>query len=254
VDSRRSTEIILDDAVVLASGVAWLKIENTVFQADSVMTSLLNIPAPNSLPHWQPATWEDYVRSRDCLTEGSGRLFFNSGYLLIDMGGEGINHARFNRLLGLVLYIWFSQKSDQSYDDLGGCQLEKAGQQAAAPDAVIYIGNDFPQWQTGESRFVNLDRWRVPDLVAEVSDTTLAADLDEKKQLYAAVGVPEYWVVDVQGMRVLAFRLDGLGRYQEIVVSIALEGLPIELLSQTLAQLNQGTSNSTAAQWFSRQI
>jgi Uma2 family endonuclease len=218
------------------------------------MTKLLSMMTPNPLPQWQPATWEDYVRSRDRLTEGSGRFFFNSGYLLIDMGGEGINHARFNRLLGLVLYIWFSQQSDLAYDDLGGCQLEKAGQQAAAPDAVIYIGKDFPQWQTGESRFVNLDRWRVPDLVAEVSDTTLAADLDEKKQLYAALGIPEYWVVDVQGMQVLAFRLNERGRYQEIAVSTALEGLPIELLSQTLAQLTQGTSNSTAAQWFSQQI
>jgi Uma2 family endonuclease len=47
----------------------------------------------------------------------------------------------------------------------------------------------------GESRFIDLDRWRVPDLVAEVSDTTLASDLDEKKQLYVALGIPEYWVV-----------------------------------------------------------
>jgi Uma2 family endonuclease len=218
------------------------------------MTSRLAIPTPIALPQWQPATWADYERSRDGMIEGGGRLFFNQGYLWVDMGGEGINHARFNRLLGLVLFIWFSQKHDQAYDDLGGCQLEKTNHQAAAPDAVIYIGEDFPQWEEGESRFINLDRWRVPDLVAEVADTTLASDLDEKKQLYAALGILEYWVVDVQGLRALAFRLDAAGRYQEIDRSIALTGLPIALLTQTLAQLSQGMSNSSAAQWFGQQI
>jgi Uma2 family endonuclease len=93
----------------------------------------------------------------------------------------------------------------------------------------------------------------VPDLVAEVADPILAADLDEKKQLYAALGIPEYWVIDVKGSRMLAFRLGGGARYAEIEVSVALAGLPIGLLSQTLTQLSQGMSNS-AAQWFGQQI
>lgn len=57
------------------------------------------------------------------------------------------------------------------------------------------------------TRRVNLDKWRVPDLVAEISDTTLAIDLDEKKQLYLALGIPEYWIIDVKGRQVVAFRL-----------------------------------------------
>jgi Uma2 family endonuclease len=216
------------------------------------MTSLLTLPTLS--PKWQPATWADYEQARDAMPEGAGRLFFDQGYLWIDMASEGINHARSNRLLALVLFVWFTQKQGQAYDDLGGCQLEKLGQQGAAPDAVVYIGADFPQRQVGASRFIDLDRVRVPDLVAEVADTTLAADLDEKKQLYAALGIPEYWVIDVKGARVLAFRLDNADRYAEIEVSVALAGLPIGLLSQTLVQLSQGISNSAAAQWFGQQI
>jgi Uma2 family endonuclease len=34
-------------------------------------------------------------------------------------------------------------------------------------------------------------------LVVEVADTTLADDLGPKRDLYAAAGVPEYWVVDM---------------------------------------------------------
>jgi Uma2 family endonuclease len=49
----------------------------------------------------------------------------------------------------------------------------------------------------GGSRLIDRDRWRVLDLVAKISGTTLASDLDEKKQLYAALDMPEYWVIDV---------------------------------------------------------
>lgn len=36
-------------------------------------------------------------------------------------------------------------------------------------------------------------------LLGEVADTSLASDLGIKAALYAAKGVPEYWVIDVQG-------------------------------------------------------
>jgi Uma2 family endonuclease len=88
--------------------------------------------------------------------------------------------------------------------------------------------------------------------VGEVSDTTLASDLDEIKQLYAALGIPEYWVINVLGRQVLAFRLVD-GRYQQCDTSIALPGLPIALLEEALEQLAQGT-NISAAGWFMQAI
>lgn len=36
-------------------------------------------------------------------------------------------------------------------------------------------------------------------LVIEVSDTSLSSDLRDKSALYAAAGIPEYWVADVNG-------------------------------------------------------
>ena len=119
---------------------------------------------------------------------------------------------------------------------------------------MLYIGEGSPQFKMGESRFIDLDRRRVTDLVAEVSDTTLASDLDKKKQLYAALGIPEYWVVDVRGLKVLAFRLNEGGRYQQVEGSVALTGLLIALLEQTLMNLGQGVSNSVAAQGFAQAI
>ena len=46
----------------------------------------------------------------------------------------------------------------------------------------------------------------MPRLVVEVSDSTLDYDLGEKASRYAAEGVPELWVADVNGRRLHAFR------------------------------------------------
>lgn len=43
-------------------------------------------------------------------------------------------------------------------------------------------------------------------LIVEVSDTTLEYDRDVKVHLYARAGIPETWVVDLNGDRVIVFR------------------------------------------------
>ena len=206
-------------------------------------------------PHlWKSATWEDYLAVRDNPKTERMRIFFDSDrLLLIEMGWEGINHAAISDLFTIIFYIWFSQMSEQRFSSLGRCLLEKAPQKAAAPDLVLYLGEDYPRWQPGEKRRIDLDVWPVPHLVGEISDTTLATDLDEKKQLYAQLKIPEYWVIDVRGQQVMAFVLQADGKYGECVTSVALASLPIVLLEETVAQLSEGT-NGSAALWFSQQI
>ena len=199
---------------------------------------------------WRSATWAEYLERVENLDEQE-RVFFNLDTIWIDMGNEGINHARFNELFTLIFGFWFARQTDVKFDLLGGCVMEKPQTQSAAPDKVLYIGGDSPRWKSGEPRRVNLDIWRVPDLVAEIADTTLATDLDEKKQLYLALGIPEYWVIDVKGRQVLAFRLVD-GKYEQCSESVALIGLPIELLEQTLEQMDN--ENGNAALWFAAQI
>lgn len=77
--------------------------------------------------------------------------------------------------------------------------------------------------------------------------------LDEKKELYAALEIPEYWVVDIRVSRVLAFRLQNDGKYQQCDYSVVLDSLPISLLQKTLQQLSQG-NNGGAALWLAQQI
>lgn len=43
-------------------------------------------------------------------------------------------------------------------------------------------------------------------LVVEVSDATLQTDLTDKAERYATAGIPEYWVLDLNGRRLHVFR------------------------------------------------
>ncbi|GFE69910.1 Uma2 family endonuclease [Chroococcus sp. FPU101] len=205
------------------------------------------------IPEWKPATWDDYLSVRDAPTIERVKLFFYNNQLLAEMGGEGINHSKFADLLIMLFFVWFQQHPDQIFSSFSRCQIEKPNTKAGAPDLVLYIGDDYPRWGEGERRYINLEYHRVPNLVGEVADTTLATDLDEKKHLYAELGIPEYWVIDVKGKRVIAFSLQENGTYQEIDISVALSNLPIKLVEQTISKLEQ-ESNVRAANWFADQI
>ncbi|NET59581.1 MAG: Uma2 family endonuclease [Symploca sp. SIO2E6] len=203
---------------------------------------------------WQPATWEKYCNYRDNPSNSGLRLFFDKdALLLLDMGWEGIEHAGFCDLFTMILGFWFAQHPDQQFTSLGRCLLEKEPLKAGAPDLVLYLGEQFPVWEKGEKRRLDLNKWRVPNLVGEISDTTLTMDLDEKKRLYASLGIPEYWVIDVRGNRVFIFLLQGKGGYQPSGVSLALAGLSVDLLNQTIEKMVQ-ESNGNAALWFAQQI
>lgn len=201
---------------------------------------------------WQQATWDDYVALRDDKNDRC-KLFFDNQHLWVEMGAEGINHAKFGDLFAMILLVCAIKFPDIKLSTFGGCQMEKKGKRAVAPDIVLYVGGDAPTWQSGQSRFIDLEQWRSPDLVGEISDTTLAIDLDKKKRLYADLGISEYWVIDVRAYRIFAFRLDEEGVYQECEVSQVLPNLAIALLEKTMELLETKT-NTEAAIWFSQQI
>jgi hypothetical protein len=210
----------------------------------------------STLTYQKPATWQDYLKHRDNLKPQVTHYqpFFYLDQLIInDIGREGMNHAEFWSLITIVQGIWsLLQFSELEFTSLGGCLIEKPETAATAPDLVLYMGKDAPYSQE-EVSYIDLNRWRVPDLVGEVSDTTLAVDLDEKKQLYSALKIPEYWVIGVRIKQVLIFILQENGKYLESDTSQLLIGLKVELLNQTLAQLEQrGTKQAT--RWFYHQI
>ncbi|OYQ62480.1 hypothetical protein B9G53_22035 [Pseudanabaena sp. SR411] len=202
---------------------------------------------------WQQATWDDYVMLRDDDNGDRYKLFFYKEHLWIKMGAEGIHHSQFSALFEMIFAIWAMQNPHCRIASFRGCQIEKQGFRAAAPDIVLYVGENIPTWKAGQSRFINLEQWRSPDLVGEIADTTLAIDLDEKKRVYAELGISEYWVIDVRAYRLFAFQLDESGVYKQCEFSQVLPNLAVSLLEKTLEQLTTKT-NTEAAIWFSHQI
>jgi Uma2 family endonuclease len=215
------------------------------------MAIALSQSSPPDLYEVWSATWQDYTSLRD--QSDWRKVSFYKGWLWADMGKEGPNHDRFNDLLIAIIYIWVCLHPDTTVESFGGCLIEKPDTQACAPDLVVYKGENIPQWRSGEPRKIDLTRHRIPDLVGEVSDTTLSIDLDAQKQLYASLGIPEYWVIDVIGLRVFAFSLNPTGVYESIEVSQCLTGLPMALVTQTIERLTQATSTA-AASWFMQQL
>ena len=73
-------------------------------------------------------------------------------------------------------------------------------------------------------------------LVVEVADSTISTDLGRKADLYAAAGVPEYWVVDLNERRVLMHELPDADGYHgqldvpfgQTLISATIEGLEID--------------------------
>lgn len=53
-------------------------------------------------------------------------------------------------------------------------------------------------------------------LIVEVSDSTIAFDLTTKAALYARAAIQEYWVLDINGRRLITHRHPAEGRYQTV--------------------------------------
>jgi Uma2 family endonuclease len=218
------------------------------------MTLSLEKPTPpNSILQRHNATWQDYVAIRDNGDIDWQKISFHQGWLWVDMGTEGPNHASFSDLMTAIFFVWAFLHPEFVLQSYGRCVIERPDTHACAPDLVLYKGDNIPRWQPGEPRRIDLRRHRLPDLVGEIADTTLTLDLDEQKQLYASLGISEYWVVDVKGRRIFAFSLTSLGHYEAIAQSQVLTGLPIALLEQTLERLNTET-NTAAANWLIQQL
>lgn len=129
------------------------------------------------------------------------------------------------------LYFAIRQSLEQSglgLSVLADISVRLSDHDAPEPDIVI---TDAPD---GEG-ILPLDAAK---LVIEVADSTLATDLGLKADLYAAAGVPEYWVVDVNEGRILMHsdpRPDGSGYdgqldvpFGETLHAATIEGLAVE--------------------------
>ncbi|HEU4627878.1 MAG TPA: Uma2 family endonuclease [Steroidobacteraceae bacterium] len=75
-------------------------------------------------------------------------------------------------------------------------------------------------------------------LIIEVSETTLRYDRQRKQPLYARHGIPELWIVDIQGNQLHVFRKPAGGEYTDSVTFRRPGPMPLALLPEVEVDLS----------------
>lgn len=211
--------------------------------------NLLQTQTP--LNTWLPATWEEFVNIADNPASAKLKSYYYIGRMRFELMSTGSDHSNDHALI-LFAISFFAAHNRISMTAKDGCSYRKVGFDEFQPDASYYIGDnaDAIPWGT---RVIYLEQYPLPNLVIEVSDTSLADDLGEKRLQYEDLGIPEYWVMNVQTMQILAFAIAPDGTIRRIRESQVLPGLKLETLEQALQRSRQENQSATTA-WLMEQF
>jgi Uma2 family endonuclease len=200
---------------------------------------------------WQPALWEDFIKIADDPASAKLKGYYYSGHMRFEPMSTGADHSKDHALIIFALSFFVAHQgiSATGHD---GCSYRKPGFDEFQPDISYYVdetANAIP-WGT---RVIDLGQYPIPNLVIEISDTSLADDLGAKRLQYEGLGIPEYWIVNVQAMKILAFAIALDGSIRHIRESQVLPGLKLEILEQALQRSRQENQSTTTA-WLMEQF
>ncbi len=203
------------------------------------------------LDTWITAPWQEFVNIADATDSTKLKSYYYNGRMRFEPISTGSDHSNDHALILFALsFFAASQRIPMTAKD--GCSYRKKGYTEFQPDASYYIGAnaDVIPWGT---RIIDLDQYPLPDLVIEISDTSLADDLDAKRLQYEDLGISEYWIVNVQTMQIFAFAHGQDGSIRRIRESLVLTGLKLEILEQSLQRSRQENQSAITA-WLIEQF
>ena len=199
---------------------------------------------------WVKASWEDYLKVLEENDLEKAKGYYYNGQYRLEMTPIGNDHASDQTIITYAINLYGTIKNLNLVGKTT-CSYRKAGYREVQPDLSYYVGNRVSAVPYGTS-IINLDRYPAPDLVIEVSKTTLSDDLGNKRLLYEELGVSEYWIVDVENVRVIAFKVSD-GGSQKISTSQVLIGLEIAILEEALRQTRH-SDHSRVGRWLMEQF
>ena len=199
---------------------------------------------------WVSATWDEYLENIDRPEYEKAKGYCYNGKYRIEMTPIGNDHSQDHSSIHTATSL-FAIAKNVAIDIHDNCSYRKAGIKQFQPDLSCYVGdkaNVIP-WGVG---VVSLDEYPAPNLVIEVSNTSLSEDLGEKRLLYEDLQAVEYWVVNVQNVRVIAFAIEDAGS-KRIKESQVLTGLKIEILTEAL-QRSRNSNHTEVGVWLLEQF
>ena len=125
---------------------------------------------------------------------------------LIDKMSQGPRHAGTIQILADLLVAVFGQGRDRTQLPIEAGGRDREWSQPEPDVAVLREPGNF--------------QLRHPEgyellFAMEVSDTSVRHDSGRKRDIYANAGVPEYWVLDLEGRKLQVFRNLQAGTYTE---------------------------------------
>lgn len=203
------------------------------------------------LDTWQPASWEEFVSLADNPASAKLKSYYYNGRMRFEPMSTGSDHSNDHALI-LFALSFFAAYLGIPMTAKDGCSYRKRGFDEFQPDISYYIGEaaDAIPWGT---RVIDLDRYPLPNLVIEISDTSLSDDLGEKRLQYEDLGISEYWIVNVQARQIIAFAIATDGSIRRIQESQVLPGLRLAILEQALGRSRQENQSATTA-WLMQQF
>lgn len=163
----------------------------------------------------------------------------------------GSDHARDHAILMLLIGL-FGMLTGIPLAPRDACSYRKSGSDEFQPDISYYVGDNADCIPRG-TRVINLDDYPKPDLVIEISDTTLSDDKGEKRLQYEALRISEYWIWDVKNGQLIAFSISSDGSSKRIDTSKVLANLSLGLIEAALRR-GEVEDQSAIGTWFMEQI
>ena len=207
---------------------------------------MFTTPTESTTDIWVSATWNEYLEKTNNLNCEKAKGYYHENQYRIEMSPIGNDHSKDHSIITYAVYL-FATINNISLNVLDNCSYRKPGILEIQPDLSCYTEDnaDAIPWGTG---IVDLDKYPAPDLVVEVSNSSLSDDLGKKRLLYEDLGVAEYWIVDVKNVQVIAFEIVRNGS-QRITHSQILSELEIAILTEAL-QRSRTSNHTEVSSWL----
>jgi Uma2 family endonuclease len=195
---------------------------------------------------WIEADWENYITTIESPKHKKHQGYYYNGHMRIEDMPTGADHSRYHVLMTFAINL-FCTIEGIAINGFDNCTHRKTGIRECQPDLSYYCGERARLAPVGTS-VINLDEQATPDLVIEISNTTISDDLGAKRFLYEEMGVAEYWIVDVQNTLIYAFEMIDRGS-RRIDTSLVLPELSIDTITTAL-NLSKEQDQSQIGKWL----
>ncbi|WP_313898682.1 Uma2 family endonuclease [Roseofilum reptotaenium] len=199
---------------------------------------------------WTRASWDEYLKTLEDLLLNKGKSYYNKGHMRLEMSPVGHDHAADNSMVDFAVQLFCTLRGIP-FKGLANCSYRKAGERESQPDLSYYVGEQAQVIPWGTT-VVDLNRYPPPNLAIEIAVSSLLDDQGNKRSLYEDLGVAEYWVVDVQLARILAYTIANRGS-KRIDHSQVLTGLSIAVLEEAMQRSRQQERSQVGA-WLLAQF